>query len=100
MGLGALHIYTCLGSHLNQLHLLIGQYEVFSHCIEDYLFIYLLLLLLFMFWIQICKLLEPTSEDILVVKVERKKCEEDELFCRGHILKTLFEWLIKGSVIR
>jgi hypothetical protein len=53
-----------------------------------------------MFWIQICKLLEPTSEDILVVKVERKKCEEDELFCRGHILKTLFEWLIKGSVIR
>jgi hypothetical protein len=31
----------------------------------------------------------PTLKDTNAVKAERKKCEDDELVCRGHILNTL-----------
>jgi hypothetical protein len=33
---------------------------------------------------------EPIPKDTDVIKVERKKCEEDELVCKGHILNTFF----------
>jgi hypothetical protein len=36
---------------------------------------------------------EPTPEDTDAIKVERKKHEEDELVCRGHILNTLSDRL-------
>jgi hypothetical protein len=36
---------------------------------------------------------DPTPEDTDVVKAERKKREDDELVCKGHILNTLFDRL-------
>ncbi|XP_060194495.1 uncharacterized protein LOC132623715 [Lycium barbarum] len=36
---------------------------------------------------------EPTPEDTDATKAERKKREEDELLCRGHILNTLTDRL-------
>ncbi|OIT29987.1 hypothetical protein A4A49_57803, partial [Nicotiana attenuata] len=36
---------------------------------------------------------EPTPEDTDAIKAERKKREEDELLCRGHILNTLTDRL-------
>ena len=38
---------------------------------------------------NLSKLLEPTDEDTDQVKGERKKREEGEVVCRGHILNTL-----------
>ena len=35
----------------------------------------------------------PTPEDSDAVKAERKKCEDDELVCRGHILNSLSDRL-------
>ena len=39
------------------------------------------------------KLLEPTDNDSDQLKVERKKREEDEVVCRGHVLNTLSDCL-------
>uniref|UniRef100_A0A2N9FAK9 Zinc finger, CCHC-type n=1 Tax=Fagus sylvatica TaxID=28930 RepID=A0A2N9FAK9_FAGSY len=38
---------------------------------------------------NLSKLLEPTDEDTDQVKGERKKREEGEVVCKGHILNTL-----------
>ena len=36
---------------------------------------------------------EPKEDDTEVVKAVRKKCEDDKLMCRGHILSTLSDRL-------
>lgn len=36
---------------------------------------------------------EPTEKDSEEVKKKRKKCKEDELLCRGHILNMMFDRL-------
>ena len=42
---------------------------------------------------NLSKLPEPTDNDSDQLKAERKKCEEDEVVCRGHILNTLSDRL-------
>ncbi len=42
---------------------------------------------------NLSKLLQPTDNDSNQLKAERKKHEEDEVLCRGHILNTLSDRL-------
>lgn len=36
---------------------------------------------------------EPANGEIEAIKVERQKCQKDELICYGHILNALFDRL-------